>query len=88
MSDKAREPETWLCWKELVTVEGEAGPRLLAPGAASSPPLTHARLWLFKTAADAEFVKNERAPDEDWYLVEMTLTVVAHHPPAPEADDD
>ncbi len=81
-----RHTETWLCWKELKTIEGEDKPRLVTPWA---DPKGHefSMDWLFSNSAAAEIAKNEYAPNEDWYLVEMTLTVVAHHPPAPETDD-
>ena len=75
--------ETWLCWKELGTVEGEEGLRLLTPF--SDPNVYEFPMdWLFETEAQAEIAKNEQGPDEDWYLVEMTLKVVAHHPPVPD----
>lgn len=68
--------ETWYCWRELATVEGEDEPRLLVPW---SNPNEYEQSFdfLFETQEEAHETREAYgAEDEDWLLVKMTLEVV------------
>lgn len=70
--------ETWYCWREFSTVEGEDAPRLLVPW--SDPrEYEYAADGLFTTREEAITWKAEFANGERWQLCQMTLTPLEEH---------
>ena len=69
--------ETYYCWKDYDTVEGEDRPRLLTPW---SDPMEYeyAANGIFDTKEEALQWKDEVAPDEDWVLCVSTLVAMSN----------
>ena len=74
--------EKWFCWKEYRVVEGESpiesGFRLLTPWS-DSMKYEFPMDLLFKSPKEAVRVKEELAPEEDWWLCTVEVVPVKRY---------